>query len=249
MRKILLAVDFSESCTNAVEYIRDLVSVQLIRITIVFSIFILMSCQPNVVFEDTLPPGIDSIDKIPDVFQGVYMCESDSSRMYADPFAIYNESYHTFIIPISRVEETENCSIVAGGLYLPGRKDCIPFEYIGEDTIMAKVYSIDTLFSFQANEVMKLYKGRLFMNYKNRHNEWVTHMISPLDDGSVQWDLIDVPDKIKKVEAITHEYTTRQNEDNETMYILKPTMVEFERILQRKYTSTCDILIPINIEI
>lgn len=212
-------------------------------------VLFLASCQPNVLFQESVPPGVDAIDRVPTNFQGVFMCESDSSRIYADQFVVYNESYRMFVTTIDKVHETENCSIVAGGLYLPGRKECIPFEYVGEDSIQAKVYSIDTLFSFQDNEVMKLYKGRLFMNYKNNLNEWVTYMISPMADGSMKWEIIDVPDKIRKVEEITHDYKTRINKDDETMYIIKPTLVEFDQILLRGYTSTCETLIPINFEL
>lgn len=212
------------------------------------AILFMASCVPNVLFQEAVPPEVDAINRVPDQFQGVFICESDSSRIYADQFVVYNESYHMFVTAIDRVDETENCSIVAGGLYLPGRKECIPFEYVGEDSIQAKVYTIDTLFSFQENEVMKLYKGRLFMNYQNELNEWITYMISPMADGAMKWEIIDVPDKVRTVEAITYDYTTRKNEDDETMYIIKPTLVEFDRILQKGYSSQCDVLTPINFE-
>lgn len=214
----------------------------------IIAICMIISCKPNVLFQEAVPPGVDTISKIPANFQGVYMCESDSSRMYAEENVIYNETYRMFVTPISRVTEREDCSIVAGGLYLPGRKECIPFEYVNEDTIMAKIYSIDTLFSFKNTEAMKLYKGHLFMNYKNKLDEWVTYMITPMEDGAMNWELIDIPDKVKNVEAITHEYKTRKNKDDETMFIIKPTLVEFDRILRQDYMTPCDILIPINLE-
>jgi len=228
---------------------KNLNFIDKISITVICSaILLLISCQPNVLFQEAMPPDVVSIDKVPKLFQGIYLCESDSSRMYAEDYVVFNETYHMFVTHIDKVKETENCSIVAGGLYLPGRRECVPFEYVGEDTIKAKVYTIDTLFDFSENQVLKEYKGRLFMNYMNEYNEWVTYMISPMADGSMKWELIDVPDKIKEVEGITHDYTTRLNKDEETMYIIKPTLVDFERILSREYTSTCDILIPINLE-
>lgn len=208
-----------------------------------------ISCRPNVLFQESLPPGVDSIDRIPRMFQGVYICESDSSKMYADEKAVYNESYYQFITTLERIEETENCSIVAGGLFLPGRKECIPFEYIGEDSITAKVYTIDTLFSFRNDEIMKLYKGHLFMNYKNYLGEWITHMITPMEDRSMKWEIIDVPDKLNTIREITHEFTTRIDGSKATVYIIKPTLVEFDRILSRGYTRSCDILMPLNMEI
>lgn len=206
------------------------------------------SCEPNVLFQEALPPEIAIINKIPNEFHGVYICESDSSRMYVDSYKAYNESYHLFKTSIDKVKETENCSIIAGGLYLPGRKECIPFEYIGEDSIMAKVYSIDTLFNFREDEILKLYKGRLFLNYKNGYDEWVSFMISPLEDGSLHWELILVPDKISKVEAITQNYKIKIDYDDNRKFIIKPSLVEFDKIIEKEYTRDCDILTPLNIE-
>ena len=123
-----------------------------------------ISCEPAVVFKDAMPPEVDAITTIPKQFHGVYMCESDSSRIYIERDHAVQESYYQFITSVERVRESEDCSIVAGGLYLPGRKECIPFEWINEDSITAKVYELDTLFEFADDEVMKLYRGHLFLN-------------------------------------------------------------------------------------
>lgn len=206
---------------------------------------LLSSCEPKVLFKEAAPPEIEKINRIPDNFLGVFLCESDSSKMYAEPFIVYNESYHMIITSVEKIRETEDCSILAGGLYLPGRKECIPFEYIGKDSIMAKVYTIDTLFNFRENEVLKLYKGRLFLNYKSGYDEWVTFMITPLEYGALEWEVIDIPDKISKVEAITHDYVVKRDRDDEERYIIKPSLIEFDKILEKEYTRECDILFPV----
>lgn len=211
-----------------------------------FVVFILSSCEPNVVFRQALPPQVDEINRIPDRFHGVFMCESDSSRIYVEDYLVLRESYFTFVIHVDRVRETEDCKITDGGLMLPGRKACVPFEYIDDEMIKADVYSIDTLFNFRKNEVMKMYKGRMFMNYENNLREFVTFMITPEIDGSMTWEIVNVPDKINHVEQITHEYTTRENRDQETIYVINPTLVEFERILEYDYLTECDILYPLH---
>jgi len=169
--------------------------------------------------------------------------------MFADEFAVYKESYRMFITTIEKVEQTEDCAIVAGGLYLPGRKECIPFDYIEDDKIVAKIYSIDTLFGFRKDEVLKLYKGRLFLNYQSEKNEWVCHMITPMRDRSMKWELINVPDEVNTIEEVTVDYTTRENKEEETLYVIKPTLVEFDQILDKNFVSDCDILYPINFEL
>lgn len=222
--------------------------INIVRLLVFTSFIGFVSCEMDVMFHEALPPKVELINAIPETFQGVYLCESDSSLIYANENVIYRESYFTFITSVHRVRETENCSIVAGGLYLPGRKECVPFEYIDENTIIAKVYSIDTLFSFSNQEAMKLYKGALFVNYENAKNEWVSFMISPIEGDKLKWEIIDVPSKIKNIKAITHEYKEKRYKDDHMQYILKPTLVEFERILERKHITQFDILIPVNPE-
>lgn len=206
-------------------------------------------CEPKVIFEQAMPPDVKPLASIPDKFQGVYRCESDGSRMYADKYKVFKESYHQFTTTLERVRETENCSILAGGLYLPGRQECVPFEYLGGDTITAKVYDLDTLFHFGPKQVAKEYRGRLFLNMSDNTGKWMTFMVSPNEDGSMMWELIDIPNKLKDVSEITYNFKTKKNKDDETIYILNPTMVEFDKIINNDDNMMeCDILYPINLE-
>ena len=207
-----------------------------------------ISCEPAVVFKDAMPPEVDAITTIPKQFHGVYMCESDSSRIYIERDHAVQESYYQFITSVERVRESEDCSIVAGGLYLPGRKECIPFEWINEDSITAKVYELDTLFEFADDEVMKLYRGHLFLNKYSDDNHWITWMLTPQEDGALLFELIEIPDNKRKVEEITIDYSIIQKDEETVQYVINPTLVEFDRILDQEYVRECDILRPINFE-
>ena len=208
----------------------------------------LLACEPAVVFKDAMPPEVEAINTIPEQFHGVYMCESDSSRIYIERDHAVQESYYQFVTSIERVRESEDCSIVAGGLYLPGRKECIPFEWINEDSITARVYELDTLMQFADDEVVKYYKGHLFLNKLSDDNHWVTWMLTPQEDGSLLFELIEVPDNKRKVQEITIDYETIQKDEETVQYVINPTLVEFDRILDKDYVRECDILRPINFE-
>jgi hypothetical protein len=215
---------------------------------IIISVFLLQSCQLNVLFDKSVPPGIDAIDQVPALFQGVYLCESDSSFIYADRFIIYQESYFEFETTLQKVKETEGCSVVDGGIYLPGRQECVPFEYISEDSITAMVYDIDTLFAFREGEVLKYYKGHLFINYMDDNQNWMTFMITPLEDGALKWDLIEVPNIEKKINDITDQVVSYEDDKKKKKYVINPSLVEFDYILEKDYTRLCDILNPVNFE-
>lgn len=215
--------------------------------------FFLSACEINVFFKEASPPGVESISSIPGTFQGVYICESDSSRLYASTNVIYQESYVEFVTTLQNVKETESCSILNQGLYLPGRKECVPFEYIGEDSIRAKIYTIDTLFHFKPEkEVAKFYKGRLFLNKKSELDDWLTWMVTPNSDGTLLWELIKVPNDIDDLVDITHSIKDRpvfKLDKDEKQYIINPTLVEFDKILENDYLIKCDVLTPVNFEL
>lgn len=217
------------------------------RYVFILSLIILTACEPSVVFKDAMPPDIPSVNEIPKSFHGVFMCESDSSRIYIDRFSAVKESYYEFVTSIEKVMESEDCSIAAGGLYLPGRKECVPFEYVSEDSISAKVYELDTIFGFNENQIAKHYKGHLFLNEQNENKNWVTWLLSPQEDGKLVLELIVVPDRKKEVEEITFDYETVK-EKEKVKYIINPTLVEFERILNQEYFLECEILTPVNFE-
>ena len=208
----------------------------------------ILSCEPGVVFEEAMPPDVESIHHIPVQFTGAYLCESDSSRIFIYDQLAIKESAYEFTTTLDKISETEDCRILDGGLYLPGRKECVPFTYLTQDSISATLYDIDTLFNFRRYEVAKLYKGHLFLNQLDPQEHWITWMLSPEPDGALLLKLIDVPDKIKSVEAITQDYSTRVTEKEKVQYIINPTLVEFDRILKKEYTVECERLTPIILE-
>lgn len=213
-------------------------------------LFFLLACEPDVKFKNALPPGIESIDEIPVIFHGTFMCVSDSSRVYVNNSTIIMESHYVFETSLDKVDETENCSIVAGGLYLPVRKECIPFEYISEDSIRAKVYELDTMLRFNSNtEAVKYHEGHLYINKQGAEGHWSTWLLSPEENGSLLLRLIDIPENKEKIEAITSDYETIQRDSMDVDYVLNPSFKEFEQIIVKNYLKECEELIPVNLEI
>lgn len=207
------------------------------------------SCEPNVYFQNTLPPDTDMISEIPEVFQGVYLCDSDNDIIFAESDIIYRKSHEQFVTTLDKLIQTENCSIVDGELFLPNREECAPIEYLDDDRILVTVTSLDTLFAFKSDQVAKIYKDRLFLNVKSQIDQnWITFMITPIEHGILKWEMIEVPDDISTLEKLDKSYTAKEHKDHDTKYVINPTLVEFEDFLNKEYIMMCDILIPIRIE-
>lgn len=216
-----------------------------ILIFLVGVFLIVSSCNLNVMFKDAMPPNIDPVESIPKVFQGVYICESDSSLMYIFSDRVCRESYFQFKMCTRQVDEIEGCEISQNEIILPYRTDAIPFEYFDKDSIIATIHSYDTLFYFSDQTVAKVYRGRLFLNVENEADEWVTFMLTPQVGGAIALELINIPDEIETIEEITIDYTERAQRNGNTLYVLNPTLVEFDKILENNYTTECNVLHPV----
>ena len=214
----------------------------------VYVIFISMACESSVVFTDSNPPSVPLINEIPNKYHGLYMCQSDSSLIRVQRYNILLESQNTLITSVNTIVESEHCSIVDGGLYLPDLSEVIPFEYINDDSIKAQVYYLDTLYSFEVGEEAKYYKGQLFLNTKDVEGHWDTWVIKASEDGNLEFSSLSIPPNKELVESLTEDYSTRKIRDKRIQYILSPTLIEFDEILSRDFELECEILIPISVE-
>ena len=212
-----------------------------------FIMILLSSCDSNVVFEEAMPEHIEALKTIPEEFQGIYICSSDSSILYAHENVIFIESYFRFYTTLDQVNETENCSIMDNALYLPGREECASFTYISEDTISVKVTFLDTLFGFRNFEQVKLYKGRLIFNLLDKSEHWTSFIVSPKEDGSLSFVMIDLSKDLDGLKDLKYKELLKDNVgvEKKNQYLIKPTLIEFNKLLERELTMICDSLVPI----
>lgn len=207
----------------------------------------ILSCDSNVVFEEAMPEHVEALKEIPHEFQGIYICSSDSSILYAHQNVIFIESYFQFFTTLDQVKETEDCTIIDNSLYLPGREECAPFTYVSEDTISVKVTFLDTLFGFREFEKVKLYKGRLFFSLLDKNNHWTSFMVSPKEEGILSFSMIDLSKDLEGLKDLKYKELLRNKVgvDKKNQYLIKPTLIEFDKLLERDLTLICDSLVPI----
>lgn len=213
-------------------------------------IIFLFSCEPTVVFDQAQPPGIDALGTIPESFVGTYRCQSDSSLVIIEPHVAYQQANYKVVVSLDQIEETENCSLAAGGLYIPGRKECFPVEYISDDTVTAYITEIDTLFYFNDSQVIKEWRGALIINQKLESTDWMVWTLQRNDDGSLLLDYISIPEEITDMKDISKEFTKESMSEDYERYVLSPTLREFDNLIDNlDYHMNCDLFIPVTLEI
>lgn len=213
----------------------------------VLTICTLISCDSNVVFDEAMPSHVEALKVIPEEFQGIYLCSSDSSMLYAHENVIFIESYFQFYTTLDQVNETEDCTIIDNSLYLPGRAECAPFTYVSEDTISVKVIFLDTMFGFRKFEQAKFYKGRLFFNLLDNNGNWTSFMVSPIEGGGLSFVMIDLTNDLEGLKELKYKELLEKKvgTDKKNQYLIHPTLIEFDNLLERELTPICDSLIPI----
>ena len=212
---------------------------------VVLALF-LMGCEPGLVYENAVPPGLDNLTDIPELYRGSFVCSSDSTHVYVTDKAIIEEYYHQFVTSIDKIDESDNCVIVGRGIHFKDQQVCVPFEYISYRLVTGKIYKVDTLFSISDKQVLRSYKGHLFFNYQMPQGNWVATMLTPTDDAGFHLRLLDMNEDVSKINAVSAQVETRELKDEKIQYIINPTLVEFDQIMDAPNRTACEKFIRLS---
>lgn len=208
-----------------------------------------ISCTSPIVFDQAYPLDAEAAEEIAVHYQGIYMCESDSTIIVITSQEVYAQSPYYFEMSIQDAEDRENCILNDGELYLTEVDECIDIEYIGEDSIKGEYYELDTLFNISDDAIVKPYKGSLVLSQKLKDNEWVINLLSLDGYGNVIYRSITDESELDKVEAITEMEQVGVDRNSEPIYKVSPSKHEFDQLFENpKIFIECEYLISVNLE-
>lgn len=118
-------------------------------ISIVFlSCLVMSSCEPNLYFDEPMPPGILKLKSIPEDLTGVFNWELDGTFFILDDRGIYTETWYVSKANLNDIAQTESCEINEENIYHSQLEECIAFSYIDEFNIMSYFIETDTSLTF-----------------------------------------------------------------------------------------------------
>ena len=211
-----------------------------LRFFVVILTLFIIGCEPGLVYENAVPPGLDNLTEIPELYQGSFVCITDSTHVYVTDKAIIEEYYHQFVTSIDKIDESGNCVIVGRGIHFKDQQVCVPFEYISDRLVTGKIYKVDTLFSISEKQVLRSYKGHLFFNYQMPQGNWVATMLTPTDNAGFKFRLLDMKEDVSQIKAASTHVATRELKDDKTQYVINPTLVEFDKIMEAPNQVACE---------
>lgn len=197
-------------------------------------IFAVFSCTSPIVFDDAYPKDVDGLSYIPEYYQGLYMCESDNTLIVINESSIYAESGYFIEASIEDILAREQCTIEDGEIYLSEIGECLPFEYISEDSVRVQLYDIDTLFRISDQAKMKPYKGSLVVSQQIENDDWIITLLSMDAYGNISYRAITEDFDLEEVESITDPKQISVDRNGEPIYQVKPTRSEFDAMFESK---------------
>jgi hypothetical protein len=203
------------------------------KILLVLFVVLLVGCQPSVRFEEPQPKGKKDLNEVPKYYMGEYLQVSDSSILIIDSNIIYREWKGDFNILKSEMKEVldtiyeEDIDLQFGSNY----KISIDTE---GDSAFISYQLIDTIFIIGEEQILRKYKGYLFLNYKKDENSWKVDLLK-LENGYLDFDdLVSSSeiDTLKEIVTISAEFDSTSNKVKR--YELNPKRRELKEILNRK---------------
>lgn len=219
------------------------------RILTFLFVVLIISCTPPVVFEQAYPAGQDDLTSIPKLYQGSFICESDSALVIISDYDITLHKTHYFDTKIKYVEEREDCNLVDDKMYVSGRLECIPVSIVNDSMLRGTYQETDTLFKMQKGSIARLYNGQLVINQEIKPQEWAISLLTPENGGDITYKAITSETKIQNVARVTHIQDITTDQDKSPRYKVRPTKKEFDALLaDEKIFIECEYLMRVKLE-
>ena len=207
-----------------------------------FLLILFFNCQPTIVFTEAQPKGEPELSIIPIEYQGVYWCPVDSIALVVNENTISKHKKYESRVPKSEIEANPNLKYEDGKLHSEEFNQSFPANETGE-TIISTITLKDTMYSKKTGQVLKYYKGHLFLNELLEDKTWDVTIISLKSNDVLSFTRANMPENLDELERITPVAKTKTNENEKAYQIeISPTRAEFDKILKQGliFDGSCD---------
>jgi len=195
-------------------------------------VFLFTACIDNTVyFDKPQPEGLNNLSVLPPFYIGEYL-DKDSNLMTINRNNVILKSYYTMSYTKAEIDRSKKFYIYKK--YLIDRKtnEKFPFE-MAHDTIIALESKIDTIFNLSNENIARVFKGNLILNYK-KNKSWRVEVLS-LNSWVLKHSNFTSKDLFNKLTTISNsEVVTNSTKKVTVRKFLKPTKKQFENILSQK---------------
>lgn len=194
--------------------------------------FLIISCTPEINFEEPQPEGDRNELKFRNKFQGSYLSMHDSAilTVYEDKIV---QKWHLVIeVPKAEFDTTEGIEIRDGMIYSKEIPEPLPFRQHGDTIVIDWDFDL-TIFDISPDQVLRYYKGLYFLNYKKPDNFWNVKVVSLNRKGILQINKVyGGQQQIEGLKQITEVDDILDESGNVVAHKIHPTRRELKDILK-----------------
>ena len=197
--------------------------IKVISATVILTI--LFACEARVTFNEPQPANVENLLKFPQRLQGEYLSLENGSILTIDNKLIQRIYDFDYKIHPSEIDST---SIINGDTLIDittNEKTII--RYDDSDSLIIHVHYIDTLFQMNYDNVVRKFKGYLFLNIRYGKESWEVKKMQ-LEKGKLVIGRISTKDEIEKLKEITETL-----EDTAPPYNFTATKKQFGQFIKK----------------
>lgn len=212
---------------------------KIILIVIVIGFMVACNQTPEIRFLEPQPIKKRDLKAFPKDYHGKYLSKSDSSFLTIDSKVIFQEWYG--LSRVSDFEMNEELDTIYNQDVVIQLSDywkmTVDVDDAG-DSATIETYRIDTLFELSATNLMRAFKGYLFLNYRQPDSTWRVKVLC-LEKGQLNFSDLISESQIDTLRVITKIETTIDTASNRIdHHDLNPGRKELKEILERKQSET-----------
>lgn len=203
--------------------------------TIIWFLAIFISCKKiesiddNILFGEPQPQNINDIKAFPRKIHGNYISDVDSSELLIDTFKVVYKSINVIKSHINEFDSLANSENEIINLL----KNEGYFVYVISDTIVLKLISYDTLFSFAKANTLRYHHRFLYLNNEISKNRWKLYRIGIFRMKKLSFETVILKDSIlKKFDNIIIDST--KIDTNYYEGSIRPSKKDLEKIFLNK---------------
>ena len=197
-----------------------------IKVTLFCLFFITVtSCKKAVIFEEAQPQNVKEINSFPRKYIGTYYNLEDKSEITITKYFIFEKMISKDTINIKELHKNE--IIKNDSLFNTKSKEKYKIKKINDSLLTNYVFS-DTTFRIGKNNILKKFKGNLFLNkLEEKSGFWSVEKLN-LSKGVIKISSIETKTEIELLKSITETKT-----DTIKPFKVKPTKKQFKEFINK----------------
>jgi hypothetical protein len=204
--------------------------------------FLLVSCDPNVLFREPQPPGSKDYTKFPASLRGTYVETVDDSSVYVVTSTYIFQQYEEELdLPVAEMMEDDEVTLIGDTLILKDMDLVFPV-IVKNDSIFGTITFYDTIFDLSAGYKLRKLQKNYFLNFPH-DSMWTVLKLQFRKGGRAYLFDINVDQEAEIFKEHSEVEIIRNDKGKPETFIMNPSRNELKILLMHEtFTDTTEFI-------